>query len=299
MHGIDISHWDWNINVANIDIDFCIIKATEGTSYIDPTFHTRAATFNGSGKLWGAYHFASTEDARAEARHFHATTGKYNAFLPVLDFETDAIDYPDRWVREFRDEYRRLAGATPTLYVSASWCPKFGANVSDTMPLWIAGYPRDFPDWPEIQPPYDISPWRSCIIWQFASDWRVKEYSGTLDANVAYIDRMEWMRLCKTTATPQKPLRDIGQIATEVIDGEWGNGEDRKNRLTAAGYDYNEVQSEVNRILGVAQKSISQLATEVIDGKWGNGAIRRAALTGAGYNYDDVQAEVNRRYGIR
>lgn len=127
----------------------------------------------------------------------------------------------------------------------------------------------------------------------------MKEYSGTLDANVAYIDRMEWMRLCKTTATPQKPSRNIGQIATEVIDGEWGNGEDRKNRLTAAGYDYNDVQSEVNRILGVAQKSISQLATEVIDGKWGNGAIRRAALTGAGYNYDDVQAEVNRRYGIR
>lgn len=39
------------------------------------------------------------------------------------------------------------------------------------------------------------------------------------------------------------------QIAKEVIDGKWGNGEDRKKRLTEAGYDPAAVQKEVNRIL--------------------------------------------------
>lgn len=37
------------------------------------------------------------------------------------------------------------------------------------------------------------------------------------------------------------------EIAKEVWQGKWGNGQDRKNRLTAAGYDYNAVQKIVNR----------------------------------------------------
>ncbi len=46
--------------------------------------------------------------------------------------------------------------------------------------------------------------------------------------------------------TDQKSINDI---AREVLDGKWGNGMDRKNRLHAAGYDYAAVQQEVNRIL--------------------------------------------------
>ena len=38
-------------------------------------------------------------------------------------------------------------------------------------------------------------------------------------------------------------------IADEVIKGLWGNGADRKNKLTAAGYDYNAIQSIVNQKL--------------------------------------------------
>lgn len=39
------------------------------------------------------------------------------------------------------------------------------------------------------------------------------------------------------------------EIALEVLAGEWGVDQDRKDRLLAAGYDYNEVQEEVNNIL--------------------------------------------------
>ena len=39
-------------------------------------------------------------------------------------------------------------------------------------------------------------------------------------------------------------------IAREVIQGKWGNGVDRKNRLTKAGYDYAKVQAVVNKMLG-------------------------------------------------
>ena len=38
-------------------------------------------------------------------------------------------------------------------------------------------------------------------------------------------------------------------VAKEVIAGKWGNGEDRKKRLQAAGYDYGAVQRKVNELM--------------------------------------------------
>ena len=43
--------------------------------------------------------------------------------------------------------------------------------------------------------------------------------------------------------------KTVNTIAKEVIAGKWGSGEDRKKRLTAAGYDYAEVQTAVNKML--------------------------------------------------
>ena len=43
--------------------------------------------------------------------------------------------------------------------------------------------------------------------------------------------------------------KSIDEIAKEVINGKWGNGADRKNRLEKAGYNYNEVQKKVNTLL--------------------------------------------------
>lgn len=105
------------------------------------------------------------------------------------------------------------------------------------------------------------------------------------------------------STTPVKPSapahKDITTIAREVIAGKWGNGEDRKNRLQSAGYDFNAVQAEVNRILSGAParptlKPLSEIAREVIAGKWGNGADRKQRLESAGYDYNAVQSEVNR-----
>lgn len=49
-------------------------------------------------------------------------------------------------------------------------------------------------------------------------------------------------------AEPEKPACDVDKIALEVLDGKWGNGATRRRRLTAAGYDYQTVQTRVNEI---------------------------------------------------
>lgn len=93
--------------------------------------------------------------------------------------------------------------------------------------------------------------------------------------------------------------KSLDEIAREVLSGAWGNGDDRKNRLTAAGYDYNAVQSRVNQLAsgsssGTTKKSVSEVAKEVLAGAWGNGDDRKKKLIAAGYDYSAVQSEVNR-----
>ena len=53
----------------------------------------------------------------------------------------------------------------------------------------------------------------------------------------------------KAKLKPTKTVVNITSIAKEVINGKWGNGDTRKKRLTDAGYNYAEVQAEVNRLL--------------------------------------------------
>ena len=48
-----------------------------------------------------------------------------------------------------------------------------------------------------------------------------------------------------STATPKK---SVTEVAKEVLAGKWGNGADRKKRLTEAGYNYSEVQAKVNEL---------------------------------------------------
>ncbi|MBS6345050.1 MAG: N-acetylmuramoyl-L-alanine amidase [Bifidobacterium pseudolongum] len=98
------------------------------------------------------------------------------------------------------------------------------------------------------------------------------------------------------------PAANIDAIARDVINGAYGNGADRMNRLKAAGYDPNAVQARVNQMLGAngstqtakPAANIDDLARRAIAGEFGNGDARRRAL---GANYDAVQARVNQMLG--
>ena len=104
-----------------------------------------------------------------------------------------------------------------------------------------------------------------------------------------------------STPTIPSASKTTEEVAKEVIAGKWGNGEDRKLRLTTAGYNYSLIQAKVNELMGakttVSSKSIDELAREVIQGKWGNGEERKNRLISAGYDYSAVQAKVNELMG--
>lgn len=98
-------------------------------------------------------------------------------------------------------------------------------------------------------------------------------------------------------ATEKAAEKSIDEIATEVLAGRWGNNPERKQKLEAAGYNYEAVQTAVNQKAksgASAKKSVSAVAKEVLAGKWGNNPVRKKALEAAGYDYNAVQTEVNR-----
>ena len=99
---------------------------------------------------------------------------------------------------------------------------------------------------------------------------------------------------------PEVPAKKpVDAVVREVIRGEWGNGDERKTRLAAAGHDPKAVQAEVNRILlgkapeAPAKKPVDAVVREVIRGEWGNGAERKTRLAAAGYDAAEVQKRVN------
>lgn len=77
--------------------------------------------------------------------------------------------------------------------------------------------------------------------------------------------------------------------ALDVMDGKYGNGDDRIRRLTAAGFNYQAVQHLVN---GLA-KGYGPVAADVIRGRYGNNQARVNALRAAGFDPVLVQDLVN------
>ena len=119
--------------------------------------------------------------------------------------------------------------------------------------------------------------------------------------NYSAIQSIVNQKLSGGSSTPKPSTKSNETIAQEVINGAWGNGQERKDRLIAAGYDYSAIQSIVNQKLGAGsssnsnKKSNETIANEVIRGDWGNGQDRKNRLQAAGYDYNAIQAIVNRK----
>lgn len=58
-----------------------------------------------------------------------------------------------------------------------------------------------------------------------------------------------WVNASDIAGITTSTNKSLDEIAKEVIRGIWGNGQDRKNRLTSAGYNPSEVQKRVNQLL--------------------------------------------------
>lgn len=155
IRGIDISHYqgdiDWdllqNAMIEKCPLRFILIKATEGTTRIDPKFKDNFAQALEYGFIRGAYHFYSTKsEAREQAyfflKHVHLQEGDLPPVLDVEhkpknksveDFQRDILT----WLHIVEDKYH----VKPIIYTYYKFKTLYlNTEVFDDYPYWIAHY---------------------------------------------------------------------------------------------------------------------------------------------------------------
>jgi GH25 family lysozyme M1 (1,4-beta-N-acetylmuramidase) len=295
MNGIDISNWQAGIMLENISADFVICKATQSTGYISPDFKRQMERAIHTGKRVGAYHYAGGGNPEREAQHFLNIVKPYiGKAILVLDWEKTqnaAYGYgADSWAKRFLDYVKSEVGITGFLYISAGIIGQF-PNTLNAYRLWAAQYPNYNPIRGYLETPWNEGAYK-CDIRQYTSMLYLSGWAGRLDGNKAYITGEEWDALA-AGETPEEDAPTVDELAQEVLNGKWGNGQARKDALEAAGYDYAKVQERVNIL--VADEEITALAQAVIRGEYGNGDERKQKL---GAKYEAVQKRVNKILGF-
>lgn len=293
IKGIDVSEFqgsiDWS-KVKNDGIEFAILKLGNiydyDANYKDSKFETNYKNAKAQGIKIGAYiyNYCNTVDTLKEGLKWAIEKLDGKKFdMPIYldmedkDIQGETVETLTNQCNEFA-KYVKSKGYQAGVYANVNWLKneldpeKFDADIS----VWVAQYYKEC----QYTGEYDI--------WQYTSSGKVDGVSGNCDMNYFYGELEEDI----STDT-----KSIDELAQEVIDGKWGDGEDRKSKLEEAGYDYNAVQDRVNEMLAKPKKSITEVAKDVINGKYGNGDERKKKLEAEGYDYDEVQGKVNQLLG--
>ena len=298
IKGIDVSEFQGSINWDKVKADgikFAILKLANiydyDTNYKDSKFDTNYKEAKKRGIKIGAYiyNYCNTVDTLKKGLEW--AIGKLDGRkldLPLyLDMEDKDIQGETKaslteQCNEFA-KYVESKGYRAGVYANVNWL-KNELNPNDfdkDISVWVAQYYKEC----QYTGKYDI--------WQYASNGKVSGISGNCDMNYLYNEDI----IKESSSTETTDKKSVDELAQEVIDGKWGDGEDRKKRLEAAGYNYNAVQNRVNEMLAKPKKSVTEVAKNVINGKYGNGDERKKKLEAEGYDYDQVQAKVNQLLG--
>ena len=309
MNGIDISSHQSGINLTKVPCDFAIIKATQGTSYVNPDCDRAYQQAKTAGKCLGVYHYAGGKDPVAEANFFlENIKGYIGEAILVLDFESyqnSAYSQGATWCKKFLDQVYNKTKVRALVYISKSVCREFDwSEIAPNHGLWVAQYANN-----KTVYGYDSSPWTdnkgygawsSPAIFQYTSSGRLSGWNGNLDLNIAYMDRTGWNKYAgggnatkpsggssssNESANVTTPSGSTMDLVYNTMKGLYGNGDARKKAL---GTKYDDVQNVINHI---ATASVSTLVKEVRADNYGTGDRRKVIL---GSRYDEVQAQINK-----
>lgn len=252
-HGIDVSKHNGNINwnkVKNSNkVDFAILRAGFGKvlSQKDTKFEQnyQGCVENNIpvGVYW--YSYAKTVDeAIQEAKVCLQVLNNRKLQFPVyFDFEERSqLNTGKNNVSAMADAFCKTiqdGGYTPGLYSMKSGLTDFlTTEMKNKYTVWVAQINCKQTSYAG---PYDI--------WQYSWKGRINGITGDVDMSYCYNDNLGKTNDIVTPQPRDIELKSVDEIAKEVLEGKWGNGTDRKKRLTEAGYNYAAVQEAVNKLL--------------------------------------------------
>lgn len=244
MKGIDISHWQQGINLTSVTCDFVIIKATQGTKYVDPCFQKFCAQAMFLEKKIGLYHYYGSGEPEAQAEHFLQTVRSYiGKAVLVLDWEVD--QNPDfkkgpALPKRFLDYVLAKTGVHPLIYMSKSVCREYNWTevVKGNYGLWMAQYANKKPTGYQDKPWTDskgLGAFKGYAMHQYSSKGQLPGYGGDLDLDIAYMTPAAWDRYAKADPIlmKAKPVLQKGSRGEEVRE--------LQQRLNASGYSCGKV----------------------------------------------------------
>ena len=294
---IDVSEHQGVINWEKVKphIAGAILRCGYGGDYTDQDdeqFRRNADECTRLGIPFGVYLYSyakSIQAAQYEADHVLRLIKGYKLAYPVyLDLEepgtqTGAVER----AKVFGDIIEK-AGYWCGIYANLNWWENYLKDGLDRFTKWVAQYNNEC----QYKGP-------NLDIWQYTSKGKVDGINGNVDMNECYRDfpaEILGGKVNTPAPAPAPAKKSVDELAKEVLAGKWGNGADRRKRLTAEGYDYDAVQDKVNAILsGDKKKDLDAVVTAVIRGDYGNGAVRDKKLRAAGYDPSEVQDLVNKR----
>ena len=209
LNGIDIASWQAGIDIYAVDADFVIVKASEGTSYINPYFRQWADQVLDSGKQLGLYHFATdAASAKAQADFFYRTVKPYVG-KAVLFLDWENTDYSDvmskgpSFAKAWMDRVLSRTGVKPLIYINQSTTWNYDwTSVAKKYKLWFAqymyayqygyGYRDDLSHWA-------VGYWGAETIYQYSSTTIISGYDGYLDVNKFYGSVLSWRKLARAS----------------------------------------------------------------------------------------------------
>ena len=271
IFGIDVSKWQGEFNFAKAKsegVEFVILRGAYSTIK-DTKFESYYKTCKELNLPVGVYHYSmakSVPEARSEANFLINNVLKekqfeYPIYMDVEDKVQGALgkDLLTDIVIAFCDTLEK-AGYYVGIYSSASFFATYmHESKLERFDKWIAQwsksctYKGNYGMW---QFGGETNKLRCTIIADVVcdQDYCYKDYPAIIKS--AGLNGFEHKDGINTPLPEIKPLKSVLEVAQEVIDGKWGDGEERKKRLSDAGYDYESIQAEVNKIYNTKKEVI-------------------------------------------
>lgn len=200
IRGIDISNHQKQIDWAKFDqsqINFVLIKATEGGDFKDPLFENNWRNVRQKGAITGAYHFFTfCKSGREQAQNYIETVPRSKQSLPpVIDLEFSgnckSIPTPvtlDKELNTFMAIVEKYYHKNPILYVTYEFYDRYLQHKYPNNSIWIS----DFYSFNKLPTLSDSKHW---LFWQYSERGRIAGISTLVDLNVFSGTKSQFERL--------------------------------------------------------------------------------------------------------
>lgn len=210
---IDVASYQTVAQAVDKRAQATIVKATQGTGYVNLLCDRQYQAARKAGKLLGVYHYAGGGNATAEADYFLKNIKGYiGEAMLILDWERgeNSAYGNGRWANDFIDRVHAKTGVWCVLYTGTEGAGQCAPYLKNKAGLWLAGYP--YSNYPSFTPPAQSifnslynAHGMNLVGWQYSS-------TG-IDHSVFYIDAKQWGQyanptnkaVAKPTPTPSKP----------------------------------------------------------------------------------------------